>query len=1491
MNYLFSTLLSVAMAVSVPFTAAGQRVPAREAGTLPMGKVEKVTPRAVTAEGSVTFSQRKGAPSPFARVAPILNVPAMASADVASRAAASKVKLRGAMTDNSEWYSLSDADKPYGIYELSTESGNAGYKLVKADARFYVMDAIYAGDKLWISHAVEDPSTFQVKSMTYYTFDPVTWDVLGEAPGDKGLSFMTSAWSAPDEVAYCTWQGSSGFTFGTFDIEYGIQISIGKLDKRLVVMAAHSDGTLYGIDESGALVVIDKQTGKVSKTVGNTGVVSYWRTSAAIDSNSNIMYYIDCGSSKSALYAVDLETAAATKLYDFANAEQLIGLYVVEDDTPGTVPAKVADLAMNFESGALSGSISFTVPTVFYDGSAATGAVTYSLSVDGTVTATGDAAWGERCTVPVSFGESGSHEFSVTLTNATGNSPVATVSGWVGSDAPAAVTGATATWSNGKFTIKWTAPTAGVNGGYLDASALRYNVVRTPGDVLVADGIAATTCTDELEEPVNQMIGYTYTITPVCGDMTGEPVTTSKKSIGYFIPPYSNDFATSAQTAGFTVLDANKDGKKWGYNSGSQAMRIIYSSSIAMDDWVFTPAFQLEEGCSYTFSFKARAHNNSDAERIEAAVSTGTSVASVVEMIVPATDIVSKDWVTLSGSFKPSKSGRYRLGLHGISPKNSYYLYVTGIEVSAGASTSTPGAVTDLVAAPASDGSLKATISFTTPAVDVSGNAISSLEKVELSRNGELLTTFNAPGCGEPLSYEDTEAPAGNVTYSVVAYNADGAGASVQTTVFVGFAAPVAPAEVSVRPGSSPGEAVIIWSAPATDINGKPLDAANVTYDILRRAGDTTETIKTGVTACTYTDRAVADDAEQDFYSYGVAARTTGGTSEAVATALIPLGKPYEVPFRESFANGRIGYVWGLDSSTPTAGWLLGQDTSIDGIKSEDNDNGLLIMEAMSKGANATIYSGSIAVPAEGAPTLCFAYYNHNSLNTLEVAVAETGSATGKRLTTVTLDPSAPEGWVNVPLDLSAYKGKNVQIYFTATVVNTTIFVMDNVRIECRQDHDLAVRGVSMPSRVAVGSAYEINVALENRGLNAASGYTVSLVLDGQTVEVKDGPALAPGQASTVAFSRTMLPTDAESAVYEAEIKYASDADLSNNKSGSYTVLRVVPEFPVPESPAYEVSDAGITLSWSAPDLTVEAMQPIVDDAEDYTAFSTGLAGSAVFDDYVGDWLMVDNDGVVPYALTSAGKLVEFPNSGRPVGFMVFDASLLNLVEWNAYSGKQMFVSFASGYAPNDDWMISPRLSGSEQTVTFRARSLTTMYGAESFQFYYSTTDTRLSSFTRIATVNEVPAEWTEYTYTLPEGARYFAIRCISDQTFAFLVDDVTYTPAHPADGLSLTGYNVYRNGVLITEKPVTDPVYVDTAATEAENTYHVTAVYDRGESALSAPVTVKTSGIGSILNDGELLHDVYGIDGITIKRGASIEEIGKLPKGVYIIGGRKVAL
>ena len=194
------------------------------------------------------------------------------------------------------------------------------------------------------------------------------------------------------------------------------------------------------------------------------------------------------------------------------------------------------------------------------------------------------------------------------------------------------------------------------------------------------------------------------------------------------------------------------------------------------------------------------------------------------------------------------------------------------------------------------------------------------------------------------------------------------------------------------------------------------------------------------------------------------------------------------------------------------------------------------------------------------------------------------------------------------------------------------------------------------------------------------------------------------------------------------------------------------------------------------------------------------------------------------------------------------------------------------------------------QTVKFWARSLTHQYGAESFQFMYSDSDTKLSSFKRLNTVAEVPEQWTEYSFEVPEGTRWFAIRCTSEGTFALFVDDITFVPAHPADGLVLNGYNVYRERELVNKALLPQTSFTDDAASLGHHTYYVTAVYDRGESALSEPAGVDVTSISEIYADGKS-YDIYSADGILLKRNASMADAAKLPHGIYIINGKKVRL
>ncbi|MDE6325152.1 MAG: hypothetical protein K2M02_03175, partial [Duncaniella sp.] len=137
---------------------------------------------------------------------------------------------------------------------------------------------------------------------------------------------------------------------------------------------------------------------------------------------------------------------------------------------------------------------------------------------------------------------------------------------------------------------------------------------------------------------------------------------------------------------------------------------------------------------------------------------------------------------------------------------------------------------------------------------------------------------------------------------------------------------------------------------------------------------------------------------------------------------------------------------------------------------------------------------------------------------------------------------------------------------------------------------------------------------------------------------------------------------------------------------------------------------------------------------------------------------------------------------------------------------------------------------------------------------YYSTTGTAIKDFKKISgryPVN-VPMTWTRFSYRLPEGAKYFAIRCVSADVFMLFIDDVTFTPADGDRTLDLKGYNIFRDGVKLNDEPVTERSFADKVSDDEAHTYVVTAVYDTfGESAASNPVTLSRSGITDVTAGG----------------------------------------
>ncbi len=154
---------------------------------------------------------------------------------------------------------------------------------------------------------------------------------------------------------------------------------------------------------------------------------------------------------------------------------------------------------------------------------------------------------------------------------------------------------------------------------------------------------------------------------------------------------------------------------------------------------------------------------------------------------------------------------------------------------------------------------------------------------------------------------------------------------------------------------------------------------------------------------------------------------------------------------------------------------------------------------------------------------------------------------------------------------------------------------------------------------------------------------------------------------------------------------------------------------------------------------------------------------------------------------------------------------------------------------------------------------------------YYSTGSLETADFISAGVeVPSVPGEWTRYEATLPDGARYFAIRSCATGSFMLMLDDVTYQPASTGD-LALTGYNVYRDREKVNTDAVTTTSFTDTTDEPGKHTWTVTAVYAQGESRgsntatpdLSSISTEMAASISITAAHGEIIVD--GAEGLNI--------------------------
>lgn len=1407
--------------------------------------------------------------------------------------------------------SWSSSSAPYGYYSFSTEGSTELLELGLGDYLNYNGGgAIYDGLTHGICYMTQGGATYAF----YVEYDTDSWEATtrtGQAISDPTMIATSVAYDPVSKLVYGQFYNATqtAYEFGTIDYESLARTStLSTQTDAWLAMAVNADGQVYAVDQSGNLLSVDKKTGAAT-VVGNTGVsMGLWQQGMAFDPKTGDLYWAagNAVDNSTKLYEVNTATGKATYICDVPDNPQFTCMYVPYYYATGA-PEAVSLFTFNFANGSTTGTIDFRTAKRSQDGTLLKGDVNYTITANGAKVGEGTAQPDEAVKAPVTL-PAGEVKVGVTLSNEAGESPVTELVQWIGYDQPQGVQSLNLTIdkaNNNLATLTWQAPdVTGSHDGYVDVDNLTYDVVRYPGAVKVAEGLQATTFTENLPQS-ETLTAYYYEVIAVNHGTASEAVRSNKATVGTVAEvPYSEDFTDNGCLDAYTIVDTNNDGCTWWWSRAEGRARYeTTDASGTADDWLITPPIRLQKDCIYTFSFYIAPGSNYP-ERFAAGFGKSTD-PSTFTMTTEPTDLpVGASGRRVTADVTITESGNYYFGIQALSTLDGYFILADNVSVTLKRNLAAPAAVSQFTVTPDASGARQAVISFVTPTQTEGGTALQNLTKVELYRGETLIKTFDNPALGTTLTYTDNEPADGDNTYEVFAYNEAGRSEHAIATVYVGQDIPLAPKDLTLTDQLG-GKGKLTWSSPGNvGEKGNPVNEADLVYNVYSVNAKGEPELLKGNLKTMECDVEIPTTGKQRMVYFAVTAKNSVEESYPAVSNVVLGGDDYKLPFKESFAGGKLtSGLWTADRSgenyfDPTQS------------ASSDADGGAASFQAKNEGDAATLGSGKISLEGAANPWLVYRYYARpGKLAQLKLELSRNGSMTDlvdlKTINYTTL--TGEDGWRTVAVDLSPYKDASyIRLLFTAMSEDVqTLVTIDDINVRDALQNDLTAR-ITAPDRVDLGSTANISVEVQNIGLQPAKDYKVHLYANGQLVQTVDGPELASYDLTQVNFAYATATVNADAVKVKAEVEYAVDQDKTNNSTTEASITVRKPRLPIVTDLWAGDAGNGVALAWSKPALEP---QKLTDGFENYTSFLT--------QDF-GDWQTANLDG----QHCSGWGNVEFPHNREVYSFIVFDPlaagyDLRDYPNMAAYAGDKFVASMApyEGWEvptePGDHWLISPVLNGKKQTVSLYVKTYsfstgegTAYYGLEPFEIWYSTTDTNPESFTQLGQTAEAPLEWTRAEANLPDGAKYFAVRARAglnsgENCWVFMVDNVSYQTGD----FVVSHYNVYRDGVKIGQTQGDELSFTDTGATVSEDhVYNVTTVYTVGESsysndALCGPTSINAvngtqvevealTGAVSVSNAKGLSVQVYSLDGKRLHaETASDDQVTiALPAGVYAV-------
>ncbi len=1352
-----------------------------------------------------------------------------------------------------------------------------------------------------------------------YVYDTGNWDAEPEYI-ECGYSILgtDNATDPTTGMVYgCFYdEDYENLTWGRADFPSGMSTTIKTLtaEERMFGVACDAAGQYYAVLGNGDFVKVEKTTGEMT-VVGNTGLAPYYASGAVFDNKSgNVIFSYSAVTGAGSLWAIDPATGTASLIVDFTDDEEITSLEIIVPADPASPAAP--ELTASVDGGSETVNLTLVLPANNAGGEPGTGRLRWNISVNGNETVgSGEGEFGETVNCQYVAPAKGAYSFSAYAENDYGRSPLAKADIIVGAGVPETPSGLTCTVSGTMISLSWQAVTTSANGGYIDPAEVTYTVWRN-GEVL-EENIADTWYYDFVSAP-ETFVKYNYEVTANYGGEASAPAKVTA-TLGAFQPPYADHFY--AEPYGddlFTVVNANGDNVEWYFSAYYNCFKYDYGDNAA-DDWLFSPALALSKDCIYEVSYSVAAGHTMYTERYAFAMGNAPTPEAMTKTLVDATviegDLGTPNIVTLS--IAPEEDGNYYFGWHALSDPQMFMIQVKNFKVSAPMQSTSPAGVSDITLTSDADGALLVNGTFKAPEKDITGNALTGISSIVVRRSDKEapVEEIVSPAPGSVCEFSDSDIPAmGTYTYIITAYDAAGnIGREVSSSLYVGPLAPEDVPSVSIAE-TSVGVVTLTWTAPEKDVNGRPLNPENLSYMVYRvytagSGGEAVEVFDAPITALTAEIKACEPD-ESAFAVFCVKAFNRGLESvNFTRSDMLAVGFPEQTPYRHSFnEEDRMKYLLGY--VLPSEGYSTVSIASDEdaGVAAQDADNAMLSVYSTTQYAAPEFFTSKIHIPAGTETFVSFYEYVWSEADINEFTpFVRTTDDVNHELATVANTGAAHTGWNLHRFSLLEYAGKDVMLGVRATIISHETMLFDNFVVSGAPETDMSATALNVPARANMNEDFEVSVTVANMGTSANSDYTVSLEADGKSVASAVGPALEPGKEAIVRFTQKLSSLAPENVTYVAKTVCSADAMGDNDATTAVTVTVVRPNLPVVGDLAGTFADNGVLLTWSAPDCSgYDIKTP--EDFENARAWTEEVEG----------WTMVDRDGLQIGTLDGV-YLPENVATRTQHSFFVFDnesdeayfynPDLVNLVK--AYSGTKTLVAmYTLPMDKNqDDWAISPELSGEAQTLTFQARSYHPDY-LDHMEVLYSTANSvNPDDFVTLCPGGafEVPqltdvighASYKLYEFELPAGARRLALRATNDAGtgFMLMIDDVSFKVANAV--LAVDSYDVYRDGVKVNAAPVTGCSYVDIPDSDGRHAYNVVPNFNRGTGAASNTVYVETSSVEGLCagvritvadriitvsgaGDDEPVN-VYSVDGMTIYSGYGDTTVEVEP-GIYFI-------